>query len=169
MSTIRSERPGDAAAIRAIHGATFPTAAEARLVDLLRENGHAPISFVAEEDGQIVGHVLFSPVAMDGDASAGGLGLAPIAVLPARQRRGVGSRLIEAGLDACRRGGVPFVVVLGAPAFYHSFGFRRASDLSLRNEYGVDAEFMVLVLSDNAIPTTGGLVTFGPEFAMFAA
>jgi len=168
MVTIRPERADDAAAIHATHCAAFPTDAEAKLVDLLRENGHASVSFIAEEDDQIVGHVLFSPVAIDSDAGAGGLGLAPVAVVPARQRRGLGTRLIETALTVCRREGVPFVVVLGDPVFYHRFGFGRARDLSLRNEYGVDDEFMVLTLSDNAIPTSGGLVTYGPEFAPFA-
>lgn len=168
MATVRSELADDAVAIHAIHRAAFPTDAEARLVDLLRENEHAPVSLVAEEDGQIVGHVLFSPVEIDGDASAGGLGLAPVAVVPARQRWGLGSRLIEEGLSVCRRQKVPFVVVLGDPAFYHRFGFQRAGEFGLGNEYGCDNEFMVLELCPGSLPPSGGLVKYGPEFAVFA-
>lgn len=167
MIVIRPERADDVLAIRAIHEAAFPTEAEAKLVDLLRGNGHAAISLVAEDDGVIEGHVLFSPVAIDGDFGAGGLGLAPVAVVPQRQGRGLGTRLIEAGLSECRRQQVPFVVVLGAPEFYQRFGFRRASDFVLRNVYGVDAEFMVLPLCNDALPHSGGLVTYGAEFSMF--
>lgn len=166
MITIRSETAGDAAAIHSVHRAAFPTDAEARLVDLLRENGHAPVSLVADDDGQIVGHVLFSPITIDGDASAGGLGLAPVAVKPDRQHQGIGSKLIGEGLMTCRGKGVPFIVVLGDPAFYHRFGFRRASEVGLGNEYGCDDEFMVIALVPNAIPTAGGLVTYGREFAL---
>ncbi|MEK6262748.1 MAG: N-acetyltransferase [Planctomycetota bacterium] len=168
MLTIRPERSDDAAAIHEVHRAAFPTEAEAKLVDRLRENGHSPVSLVAEEGHRIVGHVLFSPVTIAGMNDTSGLGLAPIAVIPTRQRQGVGSRLIEEGLAVCRRTGVPFVVVLGDPAFYHRFGFQRASTLGLSNEYGVDDEFMVLELSPNAIPAAGGLVTYGPEFALLA-
>jgi putative acetyltransferase len=67
-------------------------------------------------------------------------------VLPAQQRRGIGGQLVEAGLEACRRAGCGFAVVLGEPGYYHRFGFRRARTEGLGNEYGVDEEFMVLEL-----------------------
>jgi putative acetyltransferase len=164
--TIRPERPGDEAAIRAVHGAAFPSDDEARLVDRLRASAQARVSLVAEVAGAVVGHILFSPVSLVAPPASGqGLGLAPLAVLPGHQRRGVGSALVREGLAACRQQGHPFVVVLGHPGYYPRFGFRRASALGLGNEYGADEAFMVLELQPGAVPEGGGLVRYGPEFA----
>jgi putative acetyltransferase len=165
MPTIRSERPTDAAAVHAVHVAAFPTDAEARLVELLRRSGKARVSLVAEVDGQIVGHILFSPVTVNGQAIAAALGLAPVAVVPAYQRQGIGGELIRAGLRACGEFDCGFVVLLGHPAYYPRFGFQRASQFGLANEYGADEAFMVLELRRGAIPAAGGLVQYGPEFA----
>src|SRR5262249_4670723 len=100
--TIRPEGPADSPAIRRVLEAAFPTAAEARLVDLLRTGGHLWISLVAEEDRAVIGHIAFSPVRVDGEVSdEGGVGLAPLAVSPDFQQRGVGSQLVRAGLAAC--------------------------------------------------------------------
>jgi putative acetyltransferase len=166
MLTIRPENVGDVAAVRAVHGAAFPTDAEARLVDRLRDGGQARVSLVAEVDGAVVGHILFSPVSVvtaAGDRE--GLGLAPLAVLPAHQRRGVGAALVRAGLEACRQQGCGFVVVLGHPEYYPRFGFRRADAVGLGNDYGADAAFMVVELQPGALPAGGGAVKYGPEFA----
>src|SRR5579871_2667475 len=108
----RIEEPADAAAIRSVLEAAFPTAAEARLVDSLRAGGHLLISLVAEGDRAVVGYVAFSPVQIDGKSLKGiGLGLAPLAVIPDHQRRGIGARLVSEGLAASRRAGYGFVVV----------------------------------------------------------
>src|SRR5262249_13056336 len=155
-------RPEDDLAVRAVHESAFPTGAEARLVERLRSNGRALVALVAEVDGGGVGSVVFSPVTVEGVA-AGGLGLAPLAVGPGHQPRGVGARLVEEGLTACRRAGHGFVVLVGAPAYYGRFGFCRASELGLGNEYGVDQEFQVLELRPGALPAGGGLVRYGPE------
>lgn len=163
---IRPEQPADQPAIRTVNCAAFPTDAEARLVDRLRANGHAPISLVAEIDGQIVGHILFSPVTVAG-LPAGGLGLAPLAVVPNHQRRGIGGQLVRAGLAACRDLGCSFVVLLGHPDYYPRFGVRRASELGLSNEYGADEAFQVIELHPGGVPAGGGLVQYGPEFAEF--
>jgi putative acetyltransferase len=168
--SIRPEGPADIAAIRRVLEAAFPTAAEARLVERLRDGGHLLISLVAEEDGAVVGHIAFSPVQVDGAAPAGGgVGLAPVAVLPGHQRQGLGGRLIREGLAACERAGYEFVVVLGEPAYYRRFGFDRAARRGLGNEYDAVEEFMVLELKGGAIPTSGGMVRYGPEFAEFSA
>jgi putative acetyltransferase len=166
--SIRTEAPADAAAIRRVLEADFPTADEARLVELLHAGGHLLVSLVAEEDEAIVGYIAFSPVRIDGAAAEeDGVGLAPVAVLPDHQRRGIGSRLVREGLAACERAGYGFVVVLGEPAYYRRFGFDRADRRGLGNEYGADEAFMVLELREGAIPGRGGLVRFGPEFAEF--
>jgi putative acetyltransferase len=167
--SIRPEEPADSAAIRRVLEAAFPTAAEARLVDLLRAGGRLLISLVAEEDGALVGYIAFSPVQIEGEALEGiGLGLAPLAVMPGFQSQGIGSRLVREGLAACQRAGYGFVVVLGGPGFYRRFGFERADLRGLGNEYGADEEFMVRELRDGAIPGRGGVVRFGPEFAEFS-
>src|SRR5262245_26783884 len=125
--TLRPERPSDAADVRAVHVAAFPTPAEANLVDALRSAGHASVSLVAEADGKIVGHILFSPMSIaEHPAITDGLGLAPLAVLPALQRRGIGAALVREGLDSCRKLGAGFVAVLGDPAYYTRFGFALA-------------------------------------------
>jgi putative acetyltransferase len=162
----RLELPGDIAAIQAVNRAAFSTDAEARLVDALRASGRLIVSLVADDAGQIVGHVAFSPVTLSAaHPAADGIGLAPLAVVPAHQRLGIGSRLVCEGLAACAGAGFAFVVVLGDPGYYSRFGFVRARDHSLDNEYGVDEEFMVLALRPGGIPTAQGVVHYAPEFA----
>ena len=107
--------------MRLVHRAAVPTDAESKLVDAIRANGNATVSQVAVVNGQIVGHILFSPVEVEG---ARGLGLAPVAVLPEYQNQGVGGALIRVGIAACREIGARFIVVLGEPAYYRRFGFR---------------------------------------------
>ena len=160
MVTVRPERAGDGEAIRAVLVAAFPTPAEATLVDALRAAGRLRASLVALETGTVVGHVAFSPL-----SAPGGLGLAPLAVLPARQRHGIGERLVRAGLEACCAAGAGFVVVLGAPAYYGRFGFAPASRWALRDEYGGGDAFQALELVPGALPAGLGLVRYAPEFA----
>lgn len=164
--TIRPETPADIDAVRAVHKAAFPNPTEAGLVDRLRASGKAKVSLVAEVEGQIVGHILFSPVTISGPTGdvATGLGLAPLAVLPDVQRRGIGSRLTREGLDACRNGGYSFVVVLGHPTYYPRFGFERADPRGIGNEYGADEAFMVLELLPGSLPAEG-LAKYAAEFA----
>jgi putative acetyltransferase len=127
MLTIRPEAPGDAAAIHHVKTLTFGQPQEADLVDALRRHGGLTISLVAVPDGRIVGHIAFSPVTIASDtATIAALGLAPMAVLPEYQRRGIGSQLVEAGLTACRDTSYDVVVVLGHPHYYPRFGFTSA-------------------------------------------
>jgi putative acetyltransferase len=163
---IRPEQAGDVAAIHAVHASAFPTDAEARLVAAIRTAGRLRVSLVAEDGGLVVGHVAFSPVSLAG--ATGGLGLAPLAVAPDYQRRGIGGLLVRSGLAAAARCGAGFVVVLGDPAYYQRFGFRRASAVGLENEYGADEAFMVLELQPGSLPPGGGLVQYGPEFAAWS-
>jgi len=160
--SIRAERPEDAAAIHAVHGAAFPADAEANLVDALRASSRLSLSLVAECNGGVVGHVAFSPITVEGVLS--GWGLAPMSVTPEFQRQGVGGRLIDDGLARARDAGIPFVVVLGHPEYYPRFGFARARDFGLANVYGADESFMVVELRSGGIPKGGGLVKYCEAF-----
>lgn len=161
---IRSETPADAAAVREVVKAAFPTPGEADLVDALRHQGLSRISLVAEVEGAVLGHILFSPVTI-ADAHPG-LGLAPVAVHPRLQRHGIGSRLIEEGLRRARASGASCCVVLGDPAYYERFGFRHARPLGLDNEYGCDREFMVLELAPGGLTGCSGLVRYSSPFRL---
>src|SRR3990172_11118971 len=119
------ERPDGAAAIRAVPLAAFPSPAEADLVELIRaSDGFVPdLSLVAEDpDGGIVGHILLSHVGIAGSPDPV-LALAPMAVVPERQRQGIGSALTRAALDAAGARDEPLVTGLGGPPLYPRFGF----------------------------------------------
>lgn len=165
---IRPEHSSDVADIDHVLRSAFPTDQEARLVDRLRKHQRLRLSLVAEIDGVIVGHIAFSEVTIAGSvASSAGVGLAPLAIRPELQRRALGSHLINEGLCACTRLGAGFVVVLGAPEYYHRFGFRSANLFGLNNEYGARDAFMALELKTGSI--TPGLVGYAPEFADLAS
>lgn len=163
---IRPEEPGDRAGVRVVNVAAFPTPAEADLVDALRAQARPLVSLVAEEDRAIVGHILFSPVTLPGHPALVLMGLAPMAVTPARQRAGIGSALVRAGLEACRRLPAGAVVVLGHPEYYPRFGFAPGVRSGLGCEYDVPAEaFMVLELRPGALRGASGKVQYHGAFA----
>lgn len=162
---IRNERAGDEDAIRRVHLEAFGGDLEARLVDLLRQRGKAITSLVADHHGQVVGHILFSSVTIDNAPVCRALGLAPVGVIPANQRAGVGSRLVREGLRRCQDAGYDLVVLVGAPDYYARFGFEAAKRHGLDNEYGANDEFMVLELRKGSLKAASGLVRYAPEFA----
>jgi putative acetyltransferase len=163
---IRLENPGDREGIRKIHVRAFETEAEADLVDALRRSGIPLISLVAENSGLLIGHVLFSPVTLlDYSAGLSAAGLAPLAVLPEWQNRGVGSSLIEEGLEQCKNHGYLAVAVLGYPDYYRRFGFVPSSRYGLKSEYPVpDDVFMVKELRPNMLKCSGGTVKYHELF-----
>ena len=164
---IRSENHGDELAIRRVLVGAFPTDQEALLVDKLRSNGRLQLSLVGEAGGEIIGYIAFSPVTVvNSEEQVIGAGLAPVAVRSDWQNRGVGARLIQAGLSACRNAGLGFVVVLGAPEYYYRFGFEKASLRGVMNGYGVDAPFMLVEFRPGAVGR--GLAAYAPEFADLA-
>lgn len=165
MVTIRPEGPDDIPSVRQVHEAAFPTSAEANLVDRLRANGKTAVALVAEGDGRIVGHILFSPVTLEPPGGAVGFALAPVAVLHDYEHHGVGRRLVQNGLAECHAQGAAFVVVLGEPAYYERFGFERASKHGLRSEYDAGDSFMVFELVSGALPPSGTLVKYASEFS----
>ena len=164
---IRAERPNDVSQVRLVNLAAFETAAEANIVDVLRNEAHPTISLVAEVDGEIVGHILFSPVTVSSRPGLFALGLAPMAVVPSHQRLGIGSALVEQGIEECRRIGASAVVVLGNPPFYPRFGFVPASTFGVRCEYEVpDEVFMAMELARGVFTEAkGGIVSYHPAFA----
>jgi putative acetyltransferase len=171
---IRPEAPADVTAIHAVNLAAFQTGAEARLVDALRDAGRLALSLVAAEleSGQIIGHVAFSAVTLTapGGAVCHGMGLAPMAVLPAHQRRGVGGLLVREGLRRLEAGGHPFCVVLGHPDYYPRFGFVPASRHGLRWERDApEGAFMVRALWPERLDRPGGVVRYASEFALVEA
>jgi len=163
---IREEREGDRASVRAVNTAAFETDAEARLVDALRERADPYVSLVAEEDGAVVGHIMFSPVVIEGSTDLRVMGLAPMAVGPGHQRRGIGSALVREGLDRCRVLGVEAVVVLGHPDYYPRFGFLTASRFGIRSEYDApDEAFMLLELARGALDGVSGVARYHDAFS----
>lgn len=162
---IRDEEEKDYLQVRGIVRTAFPTEAESRLVDTLRENGKAIISLVAIKENEVLGHILFSPVSTTPPSDARGIGLAPVAVKPEYQSQGIGSQLIRKGLRRCHDLQFDYVVVLGAPEYYGRFGFQKASHFDLQNEYGVDNEFMVIYFSNSR---AHGFVQYASEFSMFS-
>jgi putative acetyltransferase len=164
MVKIRPEQPDDLSAVRGVHQAAFPSAAEADLVDRLRASGKAAVSLVAEDEEQVVGHILFSPVAFDPAIDVVAYSLAPMAVRPGHEKHAVGRRLVQNGLAECHAKGACLVVVLGDPGYYGRFGFERASRHGLRNEFGVEEAFMVFMLDSGAHPPPGTMVKYAREF-----
>lgn len=166
LPEVRLEKPEDITAIHKINTAAFGRESEANLVDRLRGVA-STLSFVAVESGHIVGHIFFSPVTIAEECPDHLLilGLAPVAVLPTYQRRGIGSLLIHYGLEACARSGCKAVVVLGSPAYYSRFGFTTARTKGLGCEYAVpDEAFMVLEVGSGTLNHCTVTVKYRPEF-----
>src|SRR5262245_55708555 len=124
---IRHEEAADVPIVRAVNLAAFGSPIEANIVDALRSAAVRTLSLVAEDAGEIAGHIMFSPVDVAGAADLNAMALAPMAVTPARQRTGIGSALVRAGLAECRSAGVHAIFVVGHPTYYPRFGFQSAS------------------------------------------
>ncbi len=165
MVTVRPETPDDVEGIRRINTAAFETTAQARLIDLLRIRGKLVVSLVAESGDELVGHIAFSLVSMASCPERRGVALDPMAVLPAMQKRGIGSALVRAGLDRCRDLGYDYAVVVGHPEYYPRFGFVPADRFGLSCTWPVPEDvFMALELRPDALAGAGGLVTYEAEF-----
>lgn len=162
---IRPERESDWPAVHAVNMAAFGRPAEADLVDAVREQCCPVVSLVAEEDGEIIGHILFSPVTLSGHADAMIMGLGPLAVWPAHQRQGIGSALALAGLERCRELGAGAVVVLGHASYYPRFGFKTSTCFGIRSAFDVPEEaFMVVELLPGYLNNRSGVAHYHPVF-----
>ena len=162
---IRAAIPADAGGIREVHLSAFETSLEADLVERLRDGGDAVISLVAEDAGEIIGHVLFSRMDARADGRAfDALGLAPVAVVPGRQRQGIGSALIEAGLDSAGRRGTDIVFVLGEPGYYGRFGFDAETAKPFASPYAGEY-FQAKALRNEFEPPESGQAKYATAFA----
>ncbi len=171
MTVVRMESPGDTAGIRVVNERAFGQSAEADVVDRLRRSCGDYLSFVADDSG-IVGHILFTPVTIaHNGGTVTGMGLAPMAVVPERQRQGIGTALVERGLAVLRERGCPFVVVLGHPEYYPRFGFERASLYRISSQWNdvPDEAFMVRVLDPHAMYGVWGIARYRGEFEPIAS
>jgi len=152
---VRDERADDvdaiAAVVRDAFLAEFGSDVEVGLVASMRERGELVIALVAEDEDEdgvgLVGFIAFSEVTVDGEQRRV-LGLGPVAASPSRQRQGIGSALIEAGLARARADGWEAVVLLGHEAYYPRFGFVPAAPQGLVGDYGDHAGWMALSLVD---------------------
>ena len=162
---IRTENEEDKASVRAVNVSAFDTISEADLVVALHEQAHPIISLVADEEGSIVGHIMFSPMILTGHPELEIMGLAPMAVLPEHQRKGIGSALVRVGLDACVKIGVGAVVVLGHSEYYPRFGFLPSSRFGIGCEYEVPEEvFMVKELQQGYLRGATGIIKYHAAF-----
>lgn len=166
MIRIRSELPEDVEAIYSLNQEAFEGTAEANLVNNLRTSNAMILSLVAIKNNEIVGHIAFSPVTIESDqATVNAVGLAPMAVSPEFQRSGIGSQLIEEGLNRIRTAEHDLVVVLGHPEYYPRFGFVPAKKYGIRWEQDIPEEaFMIKELREGALKEVRGTVKYRPEF-----
>jgi putative acetyltransferase len=169
MITIRSETAADLTAIRAVNRQAFEVrGAEGGLVDAVRqsENFIPELSLMAEENGQVVGHILFSRLHIETDTRpVPALALAPMAVLPGYQRQGIGSQFVRRGLETCQSLQHDIVIVLGHPAYYPRFGFSAAAAATLECPFGECGEaWMAMALTPGALQGVRGKVVYPAVF-----
>ena len=162
---IRVETEADREAVYGVNLAAFGTPSEAELVDVLRREARPLVSLLAEVDGDVVGHILFSPVSLTGHPGLKVMGLAPMAVVPGHQGKGIGSALARTGLEHCRRLAFSAVVVLGHPDYYPRFGFLPASRFGIDSRYDVpEGVFMALELEPGGLSGRAGRIEYHPAF-----
>ncbi|MEN8119528.1 MAG: N-acetyltransferase [Bacteroidota bacterium] len=163
---IRKEWPKDFSQVRKLNEAVFEADGEAKLVDILRDSNINLISLVAEENDVILGHILFSPVQLSNNLENVAIaGLAPMAVFPDYQKKGIGSALVQKGLEYCREAAYKAVVVLGHPEYYPKFGFVPSVQFNIKSEYDVPENvFMVQELEKGALKNCSGVISYHEAF-----
>src|SRR5262249_1270368 len=165
---IREERPEDVAEIRELNRRAFGQDDEGKIIDALRLNGGSLLSLVATLNGEIVGHIIYTPL-LAVDQPIRGAALGPMAVLPEHQRKGIGSKLIETGNRKLKEIGYAFIVVVGHAEYYPRFGFRPASWFGMKCEWDVpDEVFMCLAFDETKMGSSVGLARYRPEFSTVA-
>lgn len=163
---LRPEFAEDRVAVRRVNVLAFGTADEADLVEALHRDGLVLSSIVAEAAGVVVGHILFSRMWVDSAAGAiDTVCLAPMAVVPSRQRGGIGSALVRQGIVEMEARGERVIVVVGHPAYYPRFGFERASGHSITSPFP-DEAFMVLELKPGGLAGVSGSARYPSAFGI---
>ncbi len=165
---IRSEKAGDEAGIRKVNDLAFGRPVEGKLIDNLREKEGfvEELSIVAELDGEVVGHILFFPVHIsDGEVFHLSLSLAPLAVIPDQQKKGIGLQLTEEGLKVARELDFSSVLVIGHPEYYPKAGFSKASGFDIQCPFPApDEAFMAIELIEGAFNGVSGMAVFPEEY-----
>ena len=163
---IRKEKDSDKEKIWQVNAEAFDSEAEANLVNSLRDSGISFISLVAEEDEEIIGHILFTPVELIGDDySLKLMGLAPMSVRPDLQKKGIGSQLVKTGIENCAAQGYDAIVVLGHPEYYPKFGFVPSVKYGIKSEYDApDEAFMILELKESSLKDENGIIKYHVAF-----
>jgi putative acetyltransferase len=163
---IRPEQESDHDKIYALNVAAFGGDVEALLVNSLRKKVNPLISLVAENNcGELIGHIMFSPVTLTGFEAIKLMGLAPMAVLPIEQKKGYGSALINAGVKICKNMGYGAIFVLGHADYYPRFGFKKSANFGILSDYDVPPEyFMILELQKGALNGATGKIKYHAAF-----
>lgn len=163
---IRREEPGDREQVRVVNEAAFARADEADLVDALRTEGAVLLSLLAEVEGRIAGHILFSRMTVEtAEGAVAAVSLAPMAVLPEYQGRGIGSELVRRGLAELGELGERIVIVLGHEHYYPRFGFSVEKARRLKSPFPPEA-YMALELSAGALEGVEGAVRYAAAFGL---
>ncbi len=162
---VRNEEEKDISAVYTLNRSVFETPAEANLVDTLRKEARPVMSLVAEDDKAVVGHILFSPVSLTAHPELKIMGLAPMAVIPRYQKKGVGSALVHAGLERCKELNFGAVVVLGHPEYYPRFGFSPSTCFGIKCEYQASENaFMAVELQQGYLDGKSGTIKYHAAF-----
>ena len=166
MIHIRKEQKKDFKAIREVNDKAFEQPEEGIVVEKIRNRNSNILSLVAEVEGKVIGHILFSPAVIEmKDKTWDGMGLAPMSVLPEYQNKGIGTKLVDAGMKEIRNRDCPFVIVLGHPNYYPRFGFKTATRYGVKCQWEVPEEaFMIMILDENAMDDITGVAKYLPEF-----
>jgi len=168
MPLIREEIPDDRAAVAELNRMAFGGDCEAQLLGRLRSDGLVIVSLVALQDDEIVGHVMFSELVIESESGViQAASLAPMAVTPKRQRRGIGSALVRRGLEICREHGQSIVVVVGHPEYYPRFGFSAELARNLHGPFSGKA-WMALELVSGSLAGVRGTVRYPEAFGIVA-
>ena len=167
--TIRPERDDDVNTIRELYLSAFAEDTEANLVDLLRNSDSfiPQLSLVAEADGKIAGHILFSKISIEGNGvnATASLALAPMAVSPKFQKKGIGSKMVHYGLQQANELGYKSVIVVGHEHYYPRFGFAPAGGWHITCPFDVPANvFMALELEKGSLAKAAGVVKYDKVF-----
>ena len=163
---IRTEAPADILTVDTLIKSSFDTESEANLVMKLRENGHRTLSLVvSNDDGEIIGYVMFSPVTLNGE-DLNWQGLAPLAIQKEYRCQGLAAELVKEGLASLMEFGYPACVVLGDPNYYSRFGFEASEKHGFSCQWDVPSGvFQVLELSDNEFANRSGIIEYSSEFS----